>query len=123
MKSCRTQGDFRSSCLKKWMRCYSGLTKGLHEPRLRSEKADVRPENVNRKLEIAGPENLDLRSERPGLRPERLDLRPERSDLKPEGPDERGMDKRMNKWTDRRMNISPPVLYRTLSSLEPLPKD
>ena len=63
------------------------LTEGLQEPYLRSKKAYVRPENVNRKLEIAGPENLDLRSERPGLRPERLDLRPERSDLRPERSD------------------------------------
>ena len=28
-KSCRTQGDFCLSCLKKWMRCYRGLTEGL----------------------------------------------------------------------------------------------
>ena len=69
-KSCRTQGDFRSSCLKKWMRCYSGLTEGLHEPRLRSEKADVRPENANRKLERA-----DLRLERAGIRFESSKLR------------------------------------------------
>ena len=66
-KSCRTQGDFRSSCLNKWMRCYSGLTEGLHEPKLGSEKADERPENANRKLERA-----DLRLGRAGLR---LDIR------------------------------------------------
>ena len=36
------------------------------------------PENVNQKLEIAGPENLDFRPERLDLRPEKLDLRPER---------------------------------------------
>ena len=65
-KSCRTQGDFRSSCLKKWMICYRGLTEGLQEPKLRSKKADVRPENANRKLERA-----DLRLERAGLRLER----------------------------------------------------
>ena len=61
--SCRTQGDFRSSCLKKWMR---GLTEGLQEPKLRSKKADVRLENANLKLERA-----DSRLERDGLRLER----------------------------------------------------
>ena len=61
-KSCRTQGDFRSSFLKKWMRCYTGL----QEPKLRSKKADVRPENANLKLERA-----DLRLESAGLRLER----------------------------------------------------
>ena len=65
-KSCRTQEDFRSTCLKKWMRCYRGLIKGLQEPKLRSEKADVRPENANWKLERA-----DLGLERAGLRLER----------------------------------------------------
>ena len=67
------------------------LTEGLLEPQLRSKKAVVRPENVNWKLEIAVPENLDLRPkkpnlrpEKPSLRPERLDLRPERLDLRPE---------------------------------------
>ena len=54
------------SCLKKWMRCYKGLTKSLQEPKLRSEKADVRPENANWKLE-----RVDLRRERAGLRLER----------------------------------------------------
>ena len=67
-KSCRTQGDFRLSCLKKWMRCYRGLTEGLQEPKLRSKKADVRPQNANRKLERA-----DLMLERAGLRLERSD--------------------------------------------------
>ena len=57
-----TQGDFRSSCVKKWMRCYTGL----QEPKLRSKKADVRPENANLKLERA-----DLRLESAGLRLER----------------------------------------------------
>ena len=33
---------------------------------------------MNQKLEIAGPENLDLRPEKPNLRPERPGLRPER---------------------------------------------
>ena len=65
-KSCRTQGDFRSSYLKKWMRCYRGLTEGIQEPKLRSKKADIRPENANWKLERA-----DLRLERAGLRLER----------------------------------------------------
>ena len=62
-KSCRTQpvsqGDFRSSCLKKWMRC----CRALQEPKLRSKKADVRPDSANLKLERA---NLSL--ERAGLR-------------------------------------------------------
>ena len=65
-KSCRTQGDFCSSYLKKWMRCYRGLTEGLQEPKLRSKKADVRPENANWKLKRA-----DLRLERAGLGLER----------------------------------------------------
>ena len=56
-KSCRTQGDFRLSYLKKWMRCYTGLQE------LRFKKADVRPENANLKLERA-----DLRLESAGLR-------------------------------------------------------
>ena len=45
---------------------------------MRSKKADVRPENVNQKLEIAAPEDLDLRPEKPNLRPERPGLRPKR---------------------------------------------
>ena len=65
-KSCRTQGDFRSSYLKKWMRCYRWLTEGLQELKLRSKKADERPENASWKLEKA-----DLRLERAGLRLER----------------------------------------------------
>ena len=67
-KSCRTQGDFRSSCLKKWMRCNRELTEGLQEPKakLRSKKTDARPENANWKLGRA-----DLRLERAGLRLER----------------------------------------------------
>ena len=60
-KSCRTQGDFRSSCLRKGMRCYRGLTKGLQEPKLRSKKVDIRPKNANWKLERA-----DLRLGRAG---------------------------------------------------------
>ena len=63
---------------------HRGLTEGLQELKLRSKKADVRPENVNQKLDIAGPENLDFRPERLDLRPERLYLRPERLDLRPE---------------------------------------
>ena len=65
-KSCRTQGDFRSSCLKKWMRCY----RGLQDPKLRPKKDDVRPDNVNLKLERA-----DLRLERAVLKPESNKLR------------------------------------------------
>ena len=48
------------------MRCNSGLTDSLQEPKLRSKKSDVRPENVNWKLERA-----DLRLERARLRLER----------------------------------------------------
>ena len=57
-KSCRTQGDFRSSCLKKWMRYDRGLTEGLQELKLRSKRADVGPEKANLRLERAesGPE-------------------------------------------------------------------
>ena len=62
MKSCRTQGDFHSSCRKKWMRCY----RGPQEPKLRSKKADVVPDSANLKLERA-----DLSHERAGLRLER----------------------------------------------------
>ena len=51
------------SCLKKGMRCYRGLTTGLLEPKLRSNKAYVRLENANWKLERA-----DLRLGRAGLR-------------------------------------------------------
>ena len=65
-KSCRTQGDFRSSYLKKWMRCYKGLTEGIQEPKLRSKKAEIRPENANRKLGRA-----DLKLKKAGLRLER----------------------------------------------------
>ena len=68
-KSCRTQGDFRLSYLKKLMRCYRGLTEGLQEPKLRSKRADVRPYNANWKLERAE------------LRPERARLRLERSEV------------------------------------------
>ena len=65
-KSCRTQGDFCSSCLKKWMRCYRGLTEDLQEPKLRSKKTDTSPENADWKLKRA-----DLRLARAGLRLER----------------------------------------------------
>ena len=78
-KSCRTQGDFRSSCLKKLLRCYRGLTEGFQEYKLRFKMADVRPENNNWRLKRA-----DLRPERPGLTPERLELKPKRPDLRPE---------------------------------------
>ena len=54
------------SCLKKWMRCYRGLTDSLQDPKLRSKKADVGPDNANLKLERA-----DLRLKRAGLRLER----------------------------------------------------
>ena len=60
-KSCRTQGDFRSSYLKKLMRCYRGLTEGIQEPKLRFKKADLRLENADWKLERA-----DLKLERAG---------------------------------------------------------
>ena len=63
MKSCRTQGDFHSSCLLKLMKCCGGLIEGLKEPEgfpkvysradLRSKKADMRPEKVNLRLERA----------------------------------------------------------------------
>ena len=46
--------------------CYRGLTEGLQEPKLRSKKADVRPENANWKLKRA-----DLRLERAGVGLER----------------------------------------------------
>ena len=65
-KSCRTQGDFRSSCLKMLTRCYRGLTAGLQEPKLRFKRADVRPNNANWKLERA-----NMKLERAGLRLER----------------------------------------------------
>ena len=65
-KSCRTEGDFRSSCLKKWTRCYRVLTEGFQEPELRAKKADIRPQNADWKLERA-----NLRLERAGLRDER----------------------------------------------------
>ena len=44
------------------MRC----DRGLQDPKLRSKKADVRPEIANQKLGRA-----DLRPKRAGLRPER----------------------------------------------------
>ena len=46
---------------------HRGLTEGLQELKLRSKKADVRPENANWKLERT---NLrpNLRHERTGLR-------------------------------------------------------
>ena len=65
-KSCRTQGDFRSSYLKKLMRCNRGLPEGIREPKLRFKKADLRLENAEGKLERA-----DLKLERAGLRLER----------------------------------------------------
>ena len=48
------------------MRCYRGLTEGLQELKLRSKKADARPENANWKLGKA-----DLRLKRAGSRLER----------------------------------------------------
>ena len=67
-KSCRTQGDFCSSYLKKWMRCYRGLTEGVQEPKLGSKIADIRPKNTNWKFERA-----DFRLESTGLRQERTE--------------------------------------------------
>ena len=61
-KSCRTQGDFRSSFLK-------GL-KGL----IQSQRANLR---------LARAERSDLKPERPDLRSER----PERPDLRSERPE------------------------------------
>ena len=55
------------------MRCYRGLTEGLQEPKLRSKKADVRPQNAYQRLERA-----DLMLERAGLRL----LKGQRTDLK-----------------------------------------
>ena len=48
---------------------HRGLTEGLQELKLRSKKADVRPENANWKLERT---NLrpNLKHERTGLHPE-----------------------------------------------------
>ena len=45
---------------------HRGLTEGLQDLKLRSKKADVRPDSANWKLERA-----DLRLERAGLRHER----------------------------------------------------
>ena len=99
------------------MRCY----RVLQEPKLRSKKADIRPDNANLNLERADlrlekpnlrparlvlrPERLDLRSERLDLRPERPDSRAQRPDLRPERPDEGGG---TNKQTNKRK--SPCVL-------------
>ena len=47
------------------MRCYRGLTEGFQEPKLRSERADVRPYNANQKLERA---NLKLERNKLRLR-------------------------------------------------------
>ena len=58
------------SCLKKWIRCYRGLTEGLQEPKLRPKKADIRPQNANQKLYRA-----DLRLKRNGLRLDRSEDR------------------------------------------------
>ena len=33
------------------MRCFRGLTEGIPEPKLRSKKAQIGPENANWKLE------------------------------------------------------------------------
>ena len=57
-KSCRTQGDFCSSCLTAY---------------LRSERV------------VSKPDSTDLKSEKADLRSERADLRLERSASKPEG--------------------------------------
>ena len=60
--------------------------------------------------------------DRADFKPERADFRPEMADFRPEivwGTYERKiMNKQMNKWT----NKCPPVFYKTLSPLWPLPK-
>ena len=61
-KSCRTQGDFHSSCLE-----------GLNDW-FKAWEANMR---------LARAETPDWRPERPGLRPKRPDLRHERPDLRP----------------------------------------
>ena len=81
MKSCRTQGDFRSfvrpSALSGLKSALSGLKSTLSGLKsalsgLESERADLRPERT------------DFRPERADFRPERVDFRPERTDFRPE---------------------------------------
>ena len=69
-KSCRTQGDFRSSCLKMLMRCLSQLIEGFQE--------------------FEGFSKANMRPERPVLRPDWPVLRPDWPDLRPARPDLRG---------------------------------
>ena len=52
--------------------------------------------------------------------PERADLRPKRADFRPERA--WGTYGRTNRRTNGQTNRSPPVFYRTLSPLGPLPK-
>ena len=75
------------------------------------------------------PERTDFRPERTDSRPERADSRPEMANFKPEKANFRP--ERVDFWperawgdeqTEERMNECPPVFYRTLSPLGPLPK-
>ena len=63
-------------------------------------------------------ERVDSRSERADSRPEKADFRPEKADFRPKRTDFRPE----RAWgADGRTNESPPVFYRTLSPLGPLP--
>ena len=119
MKSCRTQGDFRSSfrssvcppqalsglksALSGLKFTLSGLKSALSG--LESARADFRPKRTDFRPES---ERTDFRPERADFRPEKAVFRPERADLRPERA-WGGMDGRTNKRT----NESPPVFYRT----------
>ena len=62
------------------------------------------------------PERADFRPERADFRPERVDFKPEMADFRPERAWGDGQ-------TNGQTNESPPVFYRTLSPLGPLPKN
>ena len=74
---------------------------------------DLRPERTH-----LNSERHDFRPERPDLGPEMPDLKPRRPKSKPERPYRGGT----NGQLDGPKKVPPPVLYRTLSPLEPLPK-
>ena len=83
------------------MRCFRGLTKGLQEPKLRSEKADFWSNMVDSR-----PGRADFRTEKADFRPRKLDCRSQTTDFGPERPE--GGDKQMNERTNKQK--SPCVL-------------
>ena len=66
---------------------------------------------------------MDLRPEGADFKPEWVDFKPERADLRPEKAwGDKRINEQFNKGMNQQINKNPPMIYRTSSSLGPLPK-